>query len=377
MEVNFDAAIRELGGPTGIARLANEARAPSTYLLQSSILPVRLRTGYTAEDSAMVVRTVMAGLVGTDSKYPEGGVIDINTFREQIAKIAIQNNLSEQVKRQLRETVTAMVTQGQQGRVGATVVLTVLNYVRKMLLQPHWDRIEYLCGQVLFLDEIDWRFNGSVLALDYSSPAANLLPTRTGAAAYGAAGSQFWQDHRLAQRRLLNADYMVIGHGSTINEVVYNEANTADVLEASNGRFRIRRYRGTIERPVTDARDMATFVSYNLEGEVYSPNGDGGTVKVPFAPPGFLLYVARGRPDNDLLQIDAGSTMDEGAETLELGYVHLGPTEEADGRLGVWARVYTPEDMPSQLRGQSASNTLPVMRNRTRRVVSSTELVNP
>lgn len=375
MEINFAAAIEELGGDAGIARIANEARAPASYLLQTNVLPVRQRPGYTAEDGGMVVRATMAGMVGMDSKYPEGGVIDMNTFREQIAKLAIQQNFSERTRRHLREVVERMALQGQAGQSSVAVINTLLNFVNKLLLQPHWDRIEYLVGQVLFLDQINWRFNGSSLALDYQTPAAHLFPTRTiaGNTAYGTAGSVFWADHRAAQRLLGNADYIIIGHRNTIDEVVYNEANNADILAAQDGRFTLRRYRGSLERPVTDARDTATLVSYNMEGEVFSATGDGTTIKVPFAPEGFLLYVARGRPDEDLVQIDAGST-DDGENDLEIGYTHLGPTEEGDGALGLWARVYVPEDMPMQVRGQSASNVLPVLRNRTRRVVTSTEV---
>lgn len=372
MEINFDAALRDLGGAAGIARLANEARAPGSYLLQTNILPVRQRAGYTAEDAGMVVRSVMAGMVGMDSKYPEGGVIDVNTFREQIAKLAHQVNLSERTKRHLRETVATMVAQGQQGQAGMVVINTILNFVNKLLIQPHFDRIEYLCGQVLFLDQINWRFNGANLALSYGTDAAHLFPTRTGTAAYGSTASVFWADHRAAQKLLKGADYIIIGHGNTINEVVYNETNSADILAADDGQFTIRRYRGSLERPVTDARDTARLVSYNLEGEVYAAGGAGGTVKVPFAPEGYLLYVARGRPDTDLVEIGGGSTPEE--NDLEIGYTHLGPTEEAEGALGLWARVYKPEDMPMQLRGQSASNVLPVLRKGDRRVVLSTAI---
>lgn len=373
MEFNFEAAIEDLGGAAGIARLANEARAPSDYLLQTNILPVRARPGYTADDAGVVVRSTMAGLVGMDSKYPEGGVVDANTFREKIAKMGHQVNLSEAARRQLREVVERMALQGESGRAGVLMVNTLLNFVNKLLLQPHWDRIEYLCGQTLFFDEIAWTFNGSHLALDYQSPAENLFATRTGNAAYGASGSQFWQDHRLAQRRLTNADYLIIGHGETINEIVYNDANSADILAAGDGQYRIRRFRGSLERPVTDVRDTATFVAYSKEGELYSAPGSEDTITVPFAPEGFLLYIARGRPDSDLIEIDQGST-DDGENDVELGYTHLGPTEEANGALGVWARVYTPEDMPMQVRGQSASNVLPVLRNGKRRVVLSTEM---
>lgn len=373
MEINFDAAINALGGATGIARLANEARAPSDYLLQTSVLPVRLRSGYTAEDAGMVVRSTMAGMVGMDSKYPEGGVIDFNTFRENIAKMAIQINLSERTKRHLRETVADMLLQGQQGQVGAVVIQTMLNFVNKLLLQPHWDRIEWLVGQVLFLDNINWRFNGSRLALNYQTPAANLFATRTGTAAYGGSASVFWADHRSAQRLLYNADYVIIGHGRTIQDVVYNSVNSADILAAEGGNFTIRRFRGSLERPSTDALDVARFVSYNMEGEVFSSTNDGSTTKLPFAPQGYLLYVARGRPDEDLVQVGQGST-DDGQNDLEIGYTHVGPTEEAEGALGLWARVYKPEDMPMQLRGQSASNVLPVLRKGVRRVVLSTAL---
>jgi len=44
---------------------------------------------------------------------------------------------------------------------------------------------------------------------------------------------------------------------------------------------------------------------------------------------------------------------------LRLGYTHIGPTEEADGALGRWARVYTPDDRQWELCGEGVTNGLP------------------
>lgn len=373
MEINFVRAIANLGGTQGILRLVNASRPASDYLL-ATFLPQRLRAGYVAKDGVLVVRSTMAGLVGMDSKLPEGGAIDVNTFAEQIAKLGIQHNLDEKTRREIRENARTIFDApaaqgGGQAGVDQYVERVVLNFVNKLLIQPLDDREEWLRGQVLGTGAIAWTFNGIPLTLDYQVPAGNKFPTRTGTAAYGGSASVFWDDVKLARRTLKGQVGAVIGHSSVIDAIIYNSANSINIL-GDGQRVQIQRYRGSLERASTDARETLTLIRYDKEGEVLDPDGSGNTKKLPFFPVGALTFVASTQ-DSTEIDIGAGST-DNPDNQLELGWTQLGPTEEADGQLGRWSRVYTPEAMPMQLRGQAAENALPVLRGRGRLVIAST-----
>lgn len=372
MEINFQAAIADarIGGQDGIFRLANAARPPAEYLLPT-LLPERNLATYQASDGSMTVRTTMAGAVGMDSKFPEGGVVSMSTFREEVIKVAIQNNLSEKALREIQAFADQVLLRG--GDSTQLAVDTVLNFVSKMLLQSHYDRSEWLRGRALFTGVLNWRFNGSNVVVDYGIPAANKFPTRTGTAAYGSTASVFWSDILQARKILGNSYEISIASRATIDAVIYNSANAINVLDIAGGRYTIQRFRGSLERPSTDARETMTLVEYNLEGEVLDLANPGVTIKVPFVPAGVIGHF--GRADTSREFIPGQGATDNPNNALELGYTHVGPTTEGGGRPGRWARVYTPEGMPMQLRGQAVGNILPVITKPNAIVLTSTTLV--
>lgn len=371
MENNFQAALTALGGADAVVRIARETRPPSDYLF-TTLLPDRLKPSYRADDGAMVVRATMAGAVGMDSKYPEGGLIDVTTFAENIAKLAIQVNLSEKSRRDLREFAERAILNG--GSAGPVFERALLNFVDKLLLQGLWDRAEYLRGRALATGAIAWTFNGINLAIDYQIPLANKFATRTGTAAYGGSASVFWADVKAGRRLLRGSLRVAIAHSDTIDAIIYNSANAANIVSDEGGSVRIQRYRGTLERPSTDAQESMALVRYDKEGEVFDPTIAGATIKVPFMPRGVVLLVGDNPGTGEFIVGEGEGSTDNPANTLELGYTHVGPTEEANGTPGRWARVYTPDDMPMQFRGQAASNELPVIRATKKIVLLSTDL---
>ncbi len=371
MPIDFRVAIQELGGDEGVLSLANEARTPADYLL-ATILPERNRPGYEATAGSMTIRTIMAGMVGMDSALPEGGAVTLNTFRETVAKLGIAQTLTEAMQRELQAFYDRAVLDG--GDTTALLVQTVLNFVNKLLLQPLYDRDEWLRGQALFTGEIDWTYNGIDLALDYGIPSANIFATRTGTSGYGGSASMFWADWTATQTLLRRNVRAVIGDSATVNTIINNEANAVEVVSQTSSTFRLRRLvgSGVNQRPSSDARETVDLIAYDGQGEVRHPTNPQATVKVNFIPTGTLGIFARNDANREFT-IGDGSTANP-ENDVELGWTHLGPTIENNGRLGRWARVYTPERMPMQIRGESAENGLPVIRNPDKIVLLSTEL---
>lgn len=374
--VNWPAAIEELGGADAVLRIANEARPPASYLL-NTFLPEREMPTYRAEDAQLVIRATMAQLTGMDSAYPEGGAMDVGTFSEKIAKLSHKVTLTEQARRTIREMVERFVLQRREESViSAAVITSLLNFINKLLLQPHFDRREWLRGQVLCTGGIDWTSNGIPLVLDYSIPDEHKFPTRLGTDAYGGTTSKWWEDHRKARRLLRGTYTLSLAHQDTVDDIRYNSANELNTLSADNGRYVLQRFRGSLERASTNADETMVLVAYNGEGEIRDPNDPSKLIRVPFMERGVVVDIGAGAPDESLLPIGQGSTADPDARRLEIGYTHVGPTEENNGAMGTWARVYTPENMPMQLVGESVSNSLPVVypSGRRRIVIRSTAL---
>lgn len=368
MNLNFTEAIAALGTNAAF-RIANAQRPPANYLF-ATLLPEMAKPSYYVDSGTMTVRATMAGLVGMDSPYPPGGMVETSTFLEQSAKMAIDVPLHERTLRALQEMLTQLQING--GNTKEALATEALNFLNKVIIQAMLDRSEWLRGQALVNGAIDWAFNGINLEVDYGVPAANMLTARTGNDAYGGSASKFWTDVREAQRLLRYNVRAVIAHSTTINAIIDNDVNSTLVMAQTLGSTSIRRYKSvagnTIESP--DARDMLTLIAYDEEGEILDPTSPGSTITVPFMPTGKLLFV--GNNNRSGYRVGQGST-DDPTEDLALGYSHLAPTVEG-GMPGRWARLFTPPEQPWQLRGQGAQNFLPVIEAPAKIVVASTDM---
>lgn len=368
MNLNFAEAIAALGANAAF-RIANATRPPANYLF-NTLLPEMTKPSYYVESGNMTVRATMAGLVGMDSPYPPGGMVETSTFLEQSAKMAIDVPLHERTLRSIQELLVQLQIGG--GNTKEALATEALNFLNKVVIQAMLDRAEWLRGQALVNGEIDWTFNGINLAVDYGIPTANMLTNRTGNDAYGGSASKFWTDVRDAQTLLRYNVRAFIAHSDTINAIVDNDVNAVEVMSQSVGGFSIRKYKtvGGTTVPSADARDSVTLIAYDEEGEIMDPTNPDATITVPFMSTGKILAV--GNNNRSGYRVGQGST-DDPTEDLALGYTHLAPTVEG-GAPGRWSRLFTPEGQPWQLRGQGVQNLLPVIENPEKVVILSTDM---
>ena len=374
MEFTFADAIRELGADFAL-RIANGTRPPGDYLL-AQILPPITRPTYEVSSGAMTITPTMAGLSGMDSPYRPGGSISFSDFREETAKVTNTVPLSERALRELHAILREAQIGG--GNPRQLVTNTLLNFVQKVIVQPHIDTAEWLRGQALANGSIDWTYGDIRLQVDYGIPDGNILDTRTTASgeAYGAANSTFWADHRQAIKTLgysYNGPFM---HPATYDEIVNNPANNIQIA-AQNGReFTLQRYAtdaagNRLAQTSTDARDRATVTLYAEEGEIIDPNDPETTIKVPFLPEGRIVYTGLG--NDNAFRVGQGAT-DDALTELSLGYTHIAPTTEQAGTPGRHAIAFTPQQQPWSLIGEGASNVLPVIESENKLAVISTEM---
>lgn len=377
MFFNFLAAIAALNAAAGgsfALRLANAARNAASYLLVT-LLPERDMPTYHVSSGSMTVRSTMAGLVGMDSHYPPGGLIDVSTFLEQTAKIAIHVPLSEQSIRTMQDFVLRMGLTADA--TNEYVQRQLLNFTDKILLQPQLDRAEWMRGQVLCFGILDWTFIDKRVLVDYGVPAANKLAARAGADGYGGATSKFWEDVVLLRRRLKNNVRAYLAHGDTTAMIRYNPANNlVPINEVQNGdgvtTTTFRRIIPATGQFTADAGDQVTIVSYDREGEIINPADPKTTIVVPFMERGKLVAV--GNNTGSRFVIGAGSTDNPNDENA-LGYTHLAPTVENGGRPGRWSDVYVPQNEPWSVHGRSASNLLPVIEAPDKIAIATTAMV--
>lgn len=375
MLFNFAEALEQIGEGAAV-RVANNARPPANYLF-STFLPERMQPDYHVEAATMIVRTTMAGLVGMDSPYPPGGTMEIGTFLENAAKIGVSNTLTEGALRQLQSLLREMMLNGGGGN--EFLVNEALNFLNKVIIQAMLDTDEWLRGQALVYGLINWTFNKKNLYVDYGIPAANKLTTRTDANndSYSDTASAFWTDVRTAQTTLRYDVRAAIMNSSTFNKIVNNSANNIQLVSQSLNSFTVRRYATIGGNTVlsSDTRDGMTFIIYDEEAEVLdtTPASALGTTQIiKYMPDGKILFV--GGNAGNRYRVGLGST-DNPRNDLELGYHAICPTVEGGGAMGRWARLYTPQGYPMQLRGEGAENSLPVIYSPQRIVIATTEML--
>jgi hypothetical protein len=371
MFLNLAAVIASLGRDAAF-RIANAARVPGDYLF-NSILPERQVWNYQVDAGNMTVRSTMAGLVGMDSIYPPGGMVETSTFLENTAKIAVEVGLSEAALRQMQQFLMNARINNQPTDEAARD--EVLNFLDKVIIQPMMDRAEWLRGQALTFGAINWTFGDRALVVNYGVPSGNFLPLRTIASGnnYAGASSKWWADIQ-AIRRALRAHgglRAIIAHPDTVDEARYNTVNEMVVTAETNSSITFRRVIPATGQFTADANDTVTIVMYDLEGEVLNPANTAQTLRVPFMTRGKLVGVGNNR--NTGFRVGMGSTDDPNASN-DLGYTHVAPTIEGGGRPGRWAQLYTPEAAPWEMRGRSAQNLLPVIEAPERLVIATTEM---
>lgn len=371
LDIPFSEAIKDLG-PNAAFRIANGAKPPARYYW-NTLLPEMPKPTYHIEQGTLTVRATMAGMVGMDSVYPESGVAEFQGFKEQCLKLANQVTLKEKALRTIQELLTQIRANGGGGAdVKRFVQGEVLNVLQKLILQAHFDAMEWLRSKALFTGALAWTFNGIKIAVDYGIPAANFLTNRTGNDAYGGSTSKFWTDIRSLQTKLRRNVRAFVTHPDTLDVIVANDVNKIEILSQDMGVYRIRQLRSIAGTtiPSTDARDTIELITYDGEGEIFDTANPGKTTQIKFCPAGKILAVANNRRSE--YRVGEGSTDDPDAE-LPLGYTHIAPTVEG-GAMGRWADQFTPQNEPWQLVSRGVTNGLPVIEAPDKIAVASTDV---
>lgn len=368
-----------LSGGNSLIRLANTPPAAAEYLL-TGVLPRETRPDFDVRGGTLKINTVMAGLTGMDSPYPQGSSISLSTFSEKTAKIAMTLPLSEEHQRELNKFLdqAALGRLGNRTR-GDLMQEAALNLYEKGCIQALDDTEEYLRAKALMTGQISWTFNKKTLTVDYNVPAGNIFAKRTGTDGYGGSTSKFWADYLAADETVQGADMLLMSN-ATLNKVLNNPAHSIRVIsDIYSPQRNIRRVQvvrsvqtasGITVGDDRDARYSVTLTAYLRKGNIVDPTTPGGVIQVAMVPDNKIAVIGR-RETNQLISVDG-----TGVQQYSLGYTHIAPTIEGQNSgspLGRWGRVYTPENRPWELIAEAVENCLPVIEAPERLVILETD----
>lgn len=373
LNFNFNDVIETELGPDAAFRIANETRPSADYLF-AAILPERLEPTYVVESGNMTIRATMAGMVGMDSPYPPTGLVENASFMERAIKLANESKLTEANLIRLQQIMAQVQLSG--GNSKEQLANEALNFLNKVIIQPHLDRAEWMRGQALVTGALSWTFNKLNVNVSYGVPAANLLTQRTGTDAWDSTATKFWDDVRLLYEKLRYSVRALIVHPDTLIAITSNSANNLEIMaqeafSAGGSSVTVRRLLGDNERPSRDFRETVQLVAYGDEAEILDTSTPGRTTKIPFMAQKKILAIGNGGRQGYV--VGQGATPDPNLEGA-LGYTHVGPTVESGGMPGRWAELYTPERAPMQLNGRGASWVLPVIETPDLIAVASSEI---
>jgi hypothetical protein len=367
MFLNFQAVIAALGAGA-VFRIANEARPAGDYLF-NTILPERNMWTYNVDSGSMEIRPTMAGMVGMDSPYPPGGIVSVTTFLEQTAKLANEIGLNEATLRQMQQMMQQLAINAQP--TTESLEREVLNFLDKVVLQPHFDAMEWLRGQALCFGSINWTYGRKDLVVSYGVPAGNIFATRSGTDYYGGTTSKFWTDVVNIRRALKGRVRAIIAHPDTIDLARYNPDNSMVVVGEGDGSITFRRVNADGQF-TNDRGDTVSIVAYDREGEIIDPANPAQSLVVPMMERGKLVGIGISGGTRGF-RVGEGAT-DDVDNDVAIGYTHIAPTIEGGGRPGRWSQLYTPENRPWELRGRAVTNGLPVIENPELVAIATTDM---
>lgn len=338
---------------------------PDGEMLWATFLPERQEDTYEVKDSQLVIYSTMAGMVGRDSPYAPGGVMQASDFREDIVKWSIETALAENQLIKLQELARKI-------DVGATpittMVETLLNLMDKIIAQSLRDAMEYARGRAIQDGALNWTFNQKTLSVDYGYPMENILSRLTDqTGSWYLPESTFWDDIEVIRQKLQRQVLAIVMTESTFTKIVNQDANKLQVTEVArtrySARYTLRRVAqiGYANAIPEDFRSQVEIITYDRMATLFDPLAADFLKHVPFLDDDKVI--AFGRPTG--MQFEIGSTP---LPEYAFGYTHIGPTVEGDGP-GRWMRMYTPENQPWRLIAQGVMNGLPVIREPRRIVV--------
>lgn len=380
MQFNFAAIIDQLNSRLPRSdnfafAIARAAVVPGDYLF-NTILPQENRPDFHVDGGTMTITPTMLGLVAMDSPFPPMGALSSSFFFENTTKLGGQMFFPEKSQRDLIAWENSIIATGMRDGRGLDGLNAEVNGRRmnavlgfaNMIVKAHWDTYEWLRGQALTTGQLNWEFGKIPLEVNYNIPAGNIRTPRTGNDAYQGSASKFWTDVRWLHTKL--SRFRMITNSNTYYSIIDNAVNNIRVVVNEGMNREFVRFVGNTEQNSPDLRERVGMTIYDKSGSVIDAK-TGELTAVPFLPDGKIIVVGETMPDG--WELTSGSVPDPN-NNLRLGYTHIAPTIEGQGRPGIWSRVFVPEGKPMQLMAETAGNMLPAILNPNKLIILTTDV---
>lgn len=340
--VTFQQILQELSRADYV-RMANDPINEAEFIL-ASILPEERRASYEAKRGSMRIIPTMAGETGNDSPYVPTGDLELDAWSQGLAKFTATGTISENQQIEFQQMRDQLRLLGNLDGANTYTRTFFLSWLETWIREAFRQQNEYLRGQALSSGQLVLR-GGTV---DLGVPAENK-------ATYTA--DQLWQAIRWGDRKV-KAVRARVTDWDTLDALVDDPANkvsiTAETVSAQ-GNVKIVALRRLVNNDAnfsTDQRDATQIVAYKGEGRIKLPTGE--LVTVPYWPTGTLSFIG----NNQRQQVaEDGVTSTREA----LGYTHVGPTVEGDGRPGVWMNGRVPDGRPYHVITEGAERVMTVL----------------
>ncbi len=370
-------------------RMARNAQQPGRYLLTRQVLPRENRPDWHVTGGTMTITPTLLGDVAMDSPYPPMGNMEATAFFENTSKFAGQMFFNEKQQRELITAINGLRVAGSLDGLSQAQIMgdfdTQMNMIRATgraddntingrrlnqvlgilasIQKSNWDTGEYLAGMALTEGALSYTFNDIEMNVSYDIPAAN-VKDYSGNDRFDQSASKFWTFIKAAYRQLSNPVF--IWNSNSYYDVAENTVNQIEGVQIAGDTRRLVRYQENVIRQRQDDRESITTRIYDAAGAVMNP-ATKSIVSKPFIKDKRLIAIGGLNPDG--IELTLGGMTDPD-NSLRLGYTHVGPTVEGQGRPGIWARIYTPEGKPMQVLAETAVNMLPAILNPKRIMIA-------
>lgn len=367
-------------------RRARNANPPSSYLFSTRVLPRMNKPTWQVRGGTLTITPTELKLVAMDSIPAPIGNLESTFYSETISKFGGQMFFNEKQQKEMIEAEQdARLMASLGGRAIAGDIDTQINMVSvtgradgetingarinrilgivDFIRAAHWNTSESLAGEALTEGKLDEDFSGLGININYDLPVENIV-TYAANDRFDQSASKWWEFVRFCYKKFKNPQFY--GNSNTYFSIAENPVNAIREQYITGDVRPMSKYYPNVITQKEDANERMNFNIYDNAGAVMdAPNKT--LISKPFLKDRRVIVI--GDLQTSQIELVQGGVTDPD-NNLMLGYTHVGPSVEGGGQPGIYANIYTKEEMPMQLHVLTYVNMLPIIQNPKKLIIA-------